>query len=211
MFAGTLGRSQFFVRSSLLGLAETAVLLTCVAVQHEAFFGPPGQGRYRLAATVFLVGAFFGYKRVSYAIRRNRDAGGGELLAGIYLIVTCTALALQIQALILRTNDSPLDGMEHAGLVYLLLGGFWFYLLYAPSAPAEARSGVNSSPGRFISADGDPARVDTQLSLAIEQAIAGERPIPIVPVPARSPGFLGSARQAPVPHRRTEFGRRGLK
>ena len=95
MFAGTLGRSQFFVRSSLLGLAETAVLLTCVAVQHEAFFGPPGQGRYRLAATAFLVGAFFGYKRISYAIRRNRDAGGGELLAGIYLIVTCTALAYQ--------------------------------------------------------------------------------------------------------------------
>ena len=54
MFAGTLGRSQFFVRSSLLGLAETAVLSICIAIQHEAFFGPPGEGRYRLAASVFL-------------------------------------------------------------------------------------------------------------------------------------------------------------
>jgi hypothetical protein len=34
MFAGTLGRSQFFVRSCIVGIAETVLLLICIAVQY---------------------------------------------------------------------------------------------------------------------------------------------------------------------------------
>ena len=78
MFAGTLGRSQFFVRSCLVGITEAVLLTICVALQYEAFFGPPGEGRHRLAATTFLVSAFFAFKRIGFATRRNRDAGNGE-------------------------------------------------------------------------------------------------------------------------------------
>lgn len=211
MFAGTLGRSQFFLRSSLLGLAETAVLLVCIAIQHEAFFGPPGEGRYRLAVMAFVVSAFFGYKRISFAIRRNRDAGGGEVFAGIYTICTCMALVLQIQALIMRTNESPMNGLEYAGLLYLVLGGLWFYLLFAASAPAEARSLAEASSLSHRADGRDEPVASSNLSLAMEQAIAGKKPIPAMPVPARREGFLGAARSVPAPRQRTEFGRRGLK
>ncbi|MGN6096799.1 MAG: hypothetical protein ACTHP8_11245 [Bosea sp. (in: a-proteobacteria)] len=115
MFAGTLGRGQFFVKSGLLATAEAAVLAVCIAIQHEAFFGPPGEGRYRLAASVLLASIPFGYQRISLAIRRNRDAGGGQAVAGIYAIATCVALALQIQALISRASDDPINGMEQPG------------------------------------------------------------------------------------------------
>lgn len=211
MFAGTLGRSQFFVRSSLLGLAETAVLSICIAIQHEAFFGPPGEGRYRLAASVFLASVFFGYNRISFAIRRNRDAGGGELVAGIYAIATCTAIALQVQALIIRTSDNPMNGMEYAGLLYLLLGGLWLYLQFAASAPSAERNSSDSLAGRSRANENDDAGANSALSRAMEQAIAGRKPIPAPPAAAQPQGFLGANRQAPAPRQRTEFGRRGVK
>ncbi|MDX3810239.1 hypothetical protein ACXIUS_10650 [Bosea thiooxidans] len=213
MFAGTLGRSQFFVRSSFLALVETAVLFVCIAVQHEAFFGPPGEGRYRLAASVFLASAFFGYMRISFAIRRNRDAGGGELVAGIYVIATCMAIALQIQALIIRTSDTPMNGMEYAGLLYFVLGMLWLYLQFAASAPLEARSSAGSfSSGSHFGED-DGVRPNSSLSQAMEQVIAGRKPLPapLTPAQAQPQGFLGSIRQAPAPRQRTEFGRRSAK
>jgi len=210
MFAGTLGRSQFFVRSCILGVAETVLLIICVAVQHEAFTGPPGQGRHRLAATVFLVSAFFCFKRISFAIRRNRDAGGGELFSGLYAIGTCAALALQIQAVIARTNENPLSGLEYAGALYFALTGAWLYLLFAASAPGAAQSGDTYSPSRRFE-DGDAATAPSQLSLAMEQVLSGQKQVPVAPAPAQPQGFLGSVRRPPPPRQRTEFGRRGAK
>ena len=210
MFAGTLGRSQFFAKSGLLGLAETTVLMICVAIQHEAFFGPPGEGRYRLAASAFLASVFFGYKRISLAIRRNRDAGGGELVAGIYAIATCAAIALQIQTLITRTSDDPTNGMEYPGLLYLVLGGLWLYLQFAPSVPIAGRSAI-TFPGSGRSDESGGANVVSPLSRAMEEAIAGRTAIPAPPSPPRPQGALGSIRPASLPRQRTEFGRRGLK
>ena len=46
---------------------------------------------------------------------------------------------------------------------------------------------------------------------AMEQAIAGRKPIPAPPAAAQPQGFLGANRQAPAPRQRTEFGRRGVK
>jgi hypothetical protein len=211
MFSGTLGRSQFFVRSSLLGLAETAVLIACIAIQHEAFFGPPGEGRYRLAASVFLASAFFGYKRVSFAIRRNRDAGGSDLVAGIYTIATCVAILAQAQALVIRTSDNPTNGLEYAGLLYLLLGGIWLYLQFAAPVPIEARRDTGAFSGGSRVDDGDGTLAPSALSQAMEEAIASRKPLSRPLAPARPEGFLGSIRQAPMPRQRTEFGRRGLK
>jgi len=198
MFAGTLGRSQFFVRSCIVGIAETILLLICIAVQYQAFIGPPGAGRYQLAMTVFLVSGFFCFKRIGFAIRRNRDAGGGDLLPGLYAIGICAALLLQVQALIVRTNDSPLNGA-------------WLYLLLAASEPGGARFGDASATSRSHFGNGDAATAPSQLSLAMEQAIAGTKPIPAAPMPAQPQGFLGSVRRAPPPPQRTEFGRRGVK
>jgi len=209
MFAGTLGRSQFFVRSCIVGIAETVVLLICIALQYQAFLGPPGEGRYQLAATVFLVSGFFCFKRIGFAIRRNRDAGGGDLLPGLYAIGCSTALVLQIQALIVRTNESPFSGMEYAGILYLALTGVWLYLLF--EAPGAVQAISASSPGRNRLDMGDAASAPSQLSLAMEQAIAGEKPIPSMPVPNQPQGFLGSVRRPPPPRQRTEFGRRGVK
>lgn len=211
MFAGTLGRSQFFVRSCIVGIAETVLLLICIALQYEAFFGPPGQGRYQLAATAFLVSGFFCFKRIGFAIRRNRDAGGGDLLPGLYAIGLCAALVLQAQALVVRTNDSPLNGLEYAGVLYLALSGVWLYLLLAASEPGGARIGDASAPGRSRFGNDGAATTPSQLSLAMEQAIAGERSIPAAPMPAQPQGFLGSVRRTPPPPQRTEFGRRGVK
>jgi uncharacterized membrane protein YhaH (DUF805 family) len=211
MFAGTLGRSQFFVRSCIVGIAETVLLLICIAVQYQAFIGPPGAGRYQLAMTVFLVSGFFCFKRIGFAIRRNRDAGGGDLLPGLYAIGICAALLLQVQALIVRTNDSPLNGLEYAGLLYLALTGAWLYLLLAASEPGGARFGDASATSRSHFGNGDAATAPSQLSLAMEQAIAGTKPIPAAPMPAQPQGFLGSVRRAPPPPQRTEFGRRGVK
>ncbi len=210
MFAGTLGRGQFFVKSGLLATAEAAVLAVCIAIQHEAFFGPPGEGRYRLAASVLLASIPFGYQRISLAIRRNRDAGGGQAVAGIYAIATCVAHALQIQALISRASDDPINGMEQTGLVYLLLGGFWLYLQFAASAPDELRDKAGAASRSSRSDATEEADGGSALSQAMEQAIAGRKPIPAPPVPSQPQGFLG-ALPAAVPRRRTEFGRRGLK
>lgn len=209
MFAGTLGRSQFFVRSCIVGIAETVVLLICFALQYQAFLGPPGQGRYQLAATVFLVSGLFCFQRIGFAIRRNRDAGGGDLLPGLYAIGCCTALVLQIQAVIVRTNDSPFSGMEYAGILYLALTGVWLYLLFEAPGTAQVESALSPSRGRFT--EGDTTTAPSQLSLAMEQAIAGERPIPAAPVPSQPQGFLGSVRRPPPPPQRTQFGRRGVK
>lgn len=211
MFAGTLGRSQFFVKSCAIGTAETVLLLICVALQHDAFTGPPGQGRHQLAATVFLVSGFFCFKRIGFAIRRNRDAGGGELLPGLYAIGICAALALQVQALIIRTNESPLNGLEYAAALYLALTAVWLYLLFAAPVPGATQVGDTFSTGRSRFANDDAATAPSQLSLAMEQAIAGEKPIPAAPVLAPPQGFLGSVRRAPLPRQRTEFGRRGVK
>lgn len=211
MFAGTLGRSQFFVRSCIVGIAETVVLLICITLQYEAFFGPPGQGRYQLAATVFLVSGFFCFKRIGFAIRRNRDAGGGDLLPGLYAIGISAALILQVQALVVRTNDSPLNGLQYAGVLYLALTGVWLYLLFEAPAPWGSQVDSAQSPGRSRFAEADATPASSHLSLAMEQAIAGERPIPAAPVPSQPQGFLGSVRRPPPPRQRTEFGRRGVK
>ena len=79
----------------------------------------------RLNVTAFLVSGFFCFKRIGFAIRRTRDAGGGDLLAGLYAIGISAALVLQVQALVVRTNDSPLNGLEYAGVLYLALTGVW--------------------------------------------------------------------------------------
>lgn len=209
MFAGTLGRSQFFVRSCIVGIAETVVLLICIALQYQAFLGPPGQARYQLAATVFLVSGFFCFQRIGFAIRRNRHAGGGDLLPGLYAIGLCAALVLQVQALVVRTNDSPLNGLAYAALLYLALTGVWLYLLFEAPGVAQVDSAPSPSRGRFAEADATPA--PSQLSLAMEQAIAGERPLPAAPMPNQPQGFLGSVRRPPPPPQRTQFGRRGVK
>lgn len=212
MFSGTLGRSQFFVRSCLAGIAEAVLLLICIAAQYEALLGPPGPGRYRLAATTFVVSAFFAFLRTRFAIRRNRDAGGGELFVGIYAIGICMTFAMQIQALIATpTFDNPMNGMGYAGLLYLLLTGMWLYLLFASPAPGAAQPGTASDSARDSSDSRANAAASAQLSLAMEQAIAGRKPIPTMPVPAQPQGFLGTARQIPATRQRTEFGRRGLK
>ncbi len=211
MFAGTLGRSQFFVRSCLVGISEAVLLSICVALQYEAFFGPPGEGRHRLAATTFLISAFFGFKRIGFAVRRNRDAGGGDIFPGLYAIGICTALVLQTQALIVRTNDSPFNGTEYAGILAVILICMWLYLLFAASAPGAASASSTFSSGFGRASEADNAAAPSQLSLAMEQAIAGERPIPAAPVPSQPQGFLGSVRRPPPPRQRTEFGRRGVK
>lgn len=212
MFAGTLGRSQFFIRSGLVSSAEVVLLLICISVQYEAFMGPPGQGRYRLAATAFLISAFFGFRRISLAIRRNRDAGGGDVLPGLYAIGTCSALVLQAQMLIVRTSNSPFNNAEYSGLLGLFMFGAWIYLQFAPSVPASERSENGFSPTRSHPGRDDKPAAASHLSLAMEEAIAGNKPIPVMPAPAQPPGFLGSVRRpAPPPRQRTEFGRRGLK
>ena len=211
MFAGTLGRSQFFVRSCTVGIAETVLLLICIALQYQAFLGPPGQGRYQLAATVFLVSGFFCFKRISLAIRRNRDAGGGDLLPGLYAIGICATLILQVQALVVRTNDNPLNGLEYAGALYLVLTGAWLYLLLAASVQGGAQISDGSATGGSRLGRMDTATAPSQLSLAMEQAIAGTKPIPTAPMPAQPQGFLGSVRRPLPPPQRTQFGRRGVK
>lgn len=212
MFSGTLGRSQFFVRSCLVGIIETVVLLICIAIQHEAFIGPSGPGRYRLAATVFLVSAFFVFMRISFAMRRSRDAGGGELFIGIYIIGICLTLALQVQTLVAaRTFDDPVSSLGYAGLLYLLLTGMWLYLLFASPAPGAGQGSTAPSFARNIPDDRGSTASNAQLSLAMEQAIAGKKPLPAMPAPAQSQGFLGTARQTPATRQRTEFGRRGQK
>ncbi|WP_199092625.1 hypothetical protein [Bosea sp. ASV33] len=211
MFAGTLGRSQFFIKSGLLGSAEAILLLICIGVQYEAFMGPPGQGRYRLAATASLISAFFGFKRVGFAIRRNRDAGGGDVLPGLYAIGVCSALVLQAQMLIVRTSDSPFNSAEYSGLLGLFMFGAWIYLQFAPSVPASERAeaGVTPALGRL---DGDDApAAPSHLSLAMEEAISGKKPIPAMPASVQPQGFLGSVRRPPPPPQRTQFGRRGVK
>lgn len=210
MFAGTLGRSQFFVRSCLISFIETALLFACIAVQHEAFSGPPGEGRYRMAASAFVISIFFCFKRISFAIRRNRDAGGGDLLPGLYAIGIGAALILQTQALIIRRDDDPTHGMEYAtGLSFILICT-WFYLLFAKSVPGAAQSG-SARPGRSHFGEGDVTTAPSHLSLAMEQAIAGTKPIPAAPMPTQPQGFLGSVRRPPPPPQRTQFGRRGVK
>ncbi len=211
MFAGTLGRSQFFVRSCLVGITEAVLLTICVALQYEAFLGPPGEGRHRLAATTFLVSAFFGFKRIGYAIRRNRDAGGGDIFPGLYAIGICTALVLQTQALIVRTNDSPFNSTTYAGILAFILIGMWLYLLFAASAPGATAASSTFSSGFGRASEDDTAAAPSHLSLAMEQAIAGTKPIPAAPVPPRPQGFLGSVRRPPPPPQRTQFGRRGVK
>jgi uncharacterized membrane protein YhaH (DUF805 family) len=211
MFAGTLGRSQFFVRSCLVGIAEAVLLIICVAVQYEAFFGPPGEGRHRLAAITFLISAFFGFKRIGFAIRRNRDAGGGDILPGLYAIGICTALVLQTQALIVRTNDSPFNNTQYAGILAFILIGMWLYLLFAASAPGAATANSTFSSGFGRGSEGDTTAAPSHLSLAMEQAIAGTKPIPAAPMPSQPQGFLGSVRRPPPPPQRTQFGRRGVK
>ncbi len=47
--------------------------------------------------------------------------------------------------------------------------------------------------------------------IAMEQAIAGTKPIPAAPILAQPQGFLGSVRRPPPPPPRTQFGRRGVK
>ena len=211
MFAGTLGRSQFFVRSCLVGITEAVLLTICVALQYEAFLGPPGEGRHRLAATTFLVSAFFGFKRIGYAIRRNRDAGGGDIFPGLYAIGICAALVLQTQALIVRTNDSPFNSTTYAGILAFILIGMWLYLLFAASAPGATAASSTFSSGFGRASEDDTAAAPSHLSLAMEQAIAGTKPIPAAPVPPRPQGFLGSVRRPPPPPQRTQFGRRGVK
>lgn len=210
MFAGTLGRSQFFIRSGLLGSAEAILLLICIGVQHEAFMGPPGQGRYRLAATTFLISTFFGFKRVGFAIRRNRDAGGGDVLPGLYAIGVCSALVLQTQMLIVRTSDSPFNSAEYSGLLGLFMFGAWIYLQFAPSVPASERI-EGFPPARSRLSGDDPPAAPSHLSLAMEEAISGKKPIPVMPAPAQPQGFLGSVRRPTPPPQRTQFGRRGVK
>lgn len=211
MFAGTLGRSQFFIRSGLLGSAEAILLIICISVQYEAFMGPPGQGRYRLAATTFLISAFFAFKRVSFAVRRNRDAGGGDVLPGLYAIGVCSALVLQVQMLIVRTNDSPFNSAEYSGLLGLFMFGAWIYLQFAPSVPASERIEGFSPERSRLSGDDAPV-APSHLSLAMEEAISGKKPIPMMPAPVQPQGFLGSVRRPPPPPRqRTQFGRRGVK
>ena len=211
MFAGTLGRSQFFVRSCLVGITEAVLLTICVALQYEAFLGPPGEGRHRLAATTFLVSAFFGFKRIGYAIRRNRDAGGGDIFPGLYAIGICAALVLQTQALIVRTNDSPFNSTTYAGILAFILIGMWLYLLFAASASGATAASSTFSSGFGRASEDDTAAAPSHLSLAMEQAIAGTKPIPAAPVPPRPQGFLGSVRRPPPPPQRTQFGRRGVK
>jgi hypothetical protein len=212
MFDGTLGRSQFFVRSCIVGIVETILVGICIAVQHEAFFGPPGQGRHPLAAAVFMISAVFCFKRISFAIRRNRHAGGGELLPGLYAIGICAALVLQIQWLIVRTSDSLLDGTGYAGLLHLVLTGVWLSLLFkTPAAGMAQASAGPQALGLGRAREDDASSGPSQLSLAMEQAISGQKPISAMPAPARPQGFLGSVRHAPPPRQRGEFGRRGLK
>ncbi len=211
MFAGTLGRSQFFVRSCLVGISEAVLLTICVALQYEVFLGPPGEGRHRLAATTFLVSAFFAFKRIGFAIRRNRDAGGGDIYPGLYAIGICTALVLQTQALIVRTNDSPFNSTEYAGGLAFILIGMWLYLLFAASVPGATAASGSFSSGFSRASEGDTTAAPSHLSLAMEQAIAGTKPIPAAPVPAQPQGFLGSVRRPPPPPQRTQFGRRGVK
>ena len=64
---------------------------------------------------------------------------------------------------------------------------------------------------RAIGAQGDIAAAPSHLSLAMEQAIAGTKPIPAAPVPTQPQGFLGSVRRSPPPPQRAQFGRRGVK
>ena len=212
MFSGILGRSQFFVRSCLIGIVEVVLLLIAIAIHYDAFLGPPGPGRYRLAATVFLISAFSAFMRIGFAIRRNRDAGGGELFIGIYVVGTCLAFALQIQTLIATgTFDNSVSSIGYAGLLYLVLAGMWIYLLFAASAPGASQGSAGASFSSSAPGDRGSAAGNAQLSLAMEQAIAGKKPIPAMPVPAQPQGFLGTMRQIPTTRQRTEFGRRGLK
>lgn len=204
MFSGTLGRRQFFVRSCLVGIAETVSLFICIAIQYEAASGPPGSGRYRLAAAALLISLFFSFKHVSFAIRRNRDAGGGDVVIGSYIIGMCMAIGFQTEALITHNADYPTSGIDYLSLLYLALGVIWLYLLLKPSAAI----GVDASSRRSGLFEREPAGADSQMTQAMEQAIAGNEPIS---APVRPQGFLGTARPAPAPRQRTEFGRRGLK
>ncbi len=207
MFSGTLGRSQFFVRSCLVGIAEMVSLFICIMIQSGAASGPPGSGRYRLAATALLISLFFNFWRVGLAIRRNRDAGGGEVVIGIYIVGMCMVLGLQTMALITHNAAAPTSGMDYLSLLYLALGVIWLYLLLKPSVAI----GIEASSRHSARHEREAASANSQLSLAMEQAIAGKTRIPAPPAPILPQSFLGAAQPTPAPRRRTEFGRRGLK
>ena len=158
-----------------------------------------------------IISAFFGFKRIGFAIRRNRDAGGGDIFPGLYAIGICTALVLQTQALIVRTNDSPFNSTEYAGALGFILIGMWLYLLFAVSAPGAAAASGSFSSSSSRLGEGGTTAAPSHLSLAMEQAIAGTKPIPAAPMPTQPQGFIGSVRRPPPPPQRTQFGRRGVK